>query len=133
VLKVPLGFTDRFSFLMKSGIGFQAGMTYHHGGDLDVSLGFGQESKKRYIHPETLLETADFGWAGGLWIDRGGSLLASLLIDPNTERFIAVNVFPGVLPGLGGVGMWAAVNGRGRPSIGFTGRRTLGLGAGFGY
>jgi hypothetical protein len=133
VLKIPVGFTDRFSVLVKSGIGFQAGVTYHRDDDIDVSFGVGQESKKRFIHPETLLETAEFGWAGGLWIDRGGSLLASVLLDPNTERFIALNVYPGVVPGLGGVGLWATISGRGKPAIGFTARRTLGLGAGFGY
>lgn len=133
VLKLPLGFTDRFSVLLKSGIGFQAGLTLHQPNALDISVGVGQESKKRYIHPETLLETAEFGWSGGVWVDRGGSLLASFLVDPNTERFLALNVFPGVVPGLRGVGLWAAINGRGRPSLGLTGRRTLGLGAGIGY
>jgi hypothetical protein len=108
-------------------------VTLHQANNLDISVGIGQESRKRFIHPETLLETADFGWAGGLWVDRGGSLLASVLVDPNTERFIALNVFPGVIPGLRGVGMWAAISGQGRPSFGLTGRRTLGLGAGVGF
>jgi hypothetical protein len=134
VMKLPLGFTDRFSVLLKSGIGFQAGLTLHQANALDISLGIGQESKKRYIHPETLLETAEFGWAGGLWVDRGGSLLASFLVDPNTGRFLALNVFPGVIPGpLKDIGLWAAISGRGRPSIGITGHRTFGLGAGFGF
>jgi len=133
VLKVPLGFTDRFSFLIKSGIGFQVGVTLHQADALDVSVGVGQESKHRYIDSETLLEIADFGWAGGLWIDRGGSLLASFLLDPNTDRFLALNVFPGVVPGLRGVGLWLSIDERARPSIGLTGRRTLGLGTGFGF
>lgn len=133
VLKVPVGFTDRFSVFVKSGIGFQGGVSVHLPNALDVSVGFGQESKKRYIHPETLQEIADFGWAGGLWIDRGGSLLASLLIDPNTSRFAAVNVFPGVIPRLKSVGLWLAVSDRGEPSFGITGRRTMGLGVGVGF
>jgi hypothetical protein len=133
VLKVPLGFTDRFAMFLKSGIGFQAGLTYHAADALDVSVGFGQESKKRYIHPETLLETAEFGWGGGLWIDRGGSLLASLLIDPNTQRTVALNVFPGVVPKLRSLGLWLTFNAHGQPAFGFAGRQTLGVGAGFGY
>jgi hypothetical protein len=130
VLKVPMGFTDRASLFLKSGIGLQAGLTLHRANDLDVSFGFGKESTERVIDPVTRLETAQFAWAGGVWVDRGGSLLVSLLIDTNTDRVAAVNVYPGVIPGLGDFGLWAAVDNKGRPSIGITTARTLGLGLG---
>jgi len=67
----------------------------------------------------------------GLFLDRNGSLLASLTLS-GAERMEA-NLYPGVLPGvLGELGVWVVLDADGRPTVGLSTRRTLGLGFGVG-
>jgi hypothetical protein len=99
---------------------------------LDVSVGVGEESRKRFIDPATRLETAEFGAAAGIWVDRRGVLLASLLLDAYTDRRVAVNAYPGVTSWLGDLGFWMALDSEWRPAIGITSRQSMGLGLGIG-
>jgi hypothetical protein len=41
--------------------------------------------------------TATTGVAGGIFIDRNGSLLASLTVAPEKQERMTVNVYPGVI------------------------------------
>lgn len=72
--------------------------------------------------------------SGGVFWDRNGSLLASLMVSERTEDFIALNVYPGVLPGVGrDLGVWAAASRDGSVRFGLAHRRALGLGMGIGW
>lgn len=134
VLKLPfLGITDRFSFFLKAGVGFAGGLSVHRPNGLDINVGIGQESRIRFIDPTTRLETSEFGIAGGIWIDRKGILLASLLVEPHTDRFVGLNVYPGVLPALGNFGFWLNFDHEGRPAFGISHSQTLGVGTGLGF
>jgi hypothetical protein len=134
VLKLPfLGITDRVSFFLKAGVGFAGGLAIHRPDGLDITVGVGAESKIRFIDPTTRLVTSEFGPAGGIWIDRRGVLLASLLIEPHTDRVMGLNVYPGVIPFLRDFGAWVNFDDHDRWSFGLTHRQTMGLGLGVGF
>ena len=111
-------------------LGFAGGLSVHRPNGLDINVGIGQESRIRFIDPTTRLETSEFGIAGGIWIDRKGILLASLLVEPHTDRFVGLNVYPGVVPALGNFGFWLNFDHQGRPAFGISHSRTLGVGTG---
>ena len=134
VLKLPfLGITDRVSFFLKGGVGVEAGLAIHRPNGLDVNIGVGMESRIRFIDPSTRLETSEFGPAAGVWIDRRGVLLGSLLVEPHTDRVVGLNVYPGVLPHVGNFGVWLNFDHEANPSLGISYGRAMGLGAGVGF
>lgn len=133
VMKLPLPRVESFSFFIKGGLGFMGGFAFHRDNGIDINVGAGWESKKRFIDPATRLETSEFGPAGGIWVDRRGTLLGSLLIEPHTDRYIALNIYPGVAPFLGDFGAWVAFNSDGRPSVGLSHPLGMGLGAAFSF
>jgi hypothetical protein len=134
VFKLPLFFTDRASLFAKTGLGLEVGFTLHRHHGIDVSLGVGRESREQFLGAELHVEKIRTGWSGGVWVDRNNVLLASLLLDEHTDRRLALNVYPGVAP-LGGLklGAWFVLDYNGRPFIGVTGSRTMGLGFGLGF
>jgi len=133
VIKLPLPFTDQRLFL-RGGVGVEAGVSVEVGQGLDLSLAVGAQSHSRRIDAETDLENADFDWSGSAWLDRDGVLLAGLTLDRRTDRRVSLNLYPGVV-GPAGVelGAWLLVDAEGRPYLGLSGSRTLGLGGGFGF
>jgi len=134
VMKLPfLGITDRISFFFKGGVGFSGGIAVHRSDGLDVDVAVGWESKQRFIDPATRLETAEFTTAAGVWVDRRGTLLASLLIEPHTDRRVGLNIYPGVSSVLGDFGAWLSFDDEWRPSLGISHRRAMGLGVGIGF
>ena len=89
----------------------------------------------RHSQTDTLATISDkASSAGGLWWDYDNTLLASLLLDDSTHRFLALNVYPGVLKIAGGqLGLWFTLDHARKPYFGITGRRSLGLGLGVGF
>ena len=70
--------------------------------------------------------------AAGLFIDRNGSLLATLHLTEVRHRLLRVNVYPGVLPGLARkFGAWAILSRDMKLSLGIT-HQWLGAGLGVG-
>jgi hypothetical protein len=56
------------------------------------------------------------------------------MLSERRESMVAVNVYPGVLPGVGrDLGMWATVARDRTFRLGLAHRRALGLGAGLGW
>ena len=134
VLKLPfLGITDRVSFFLKGGVGFESGLAIHGEDGLDVNVGVGVESRIRFIDPVTRLKTAEFGPAAGVWIDRRSVLLGSVLFEPHTDRVVGLNLYPGVVRQLGDFGVWLNFDHDARPSFGISHRSAMGLGLGVGF
>jgi hypothetical protein len=133
VFKLPLFVTD-WKLFMRTGMGFQAGVTVPRADGLNVTAGIGFESRQRFLDPYTQLESIDAGVSAGLWLDRDNVMLAAVTYDHATDRRVALNVLPGVFD-VGGValGGWFVVDGEGRPYVGLTGSGTLGLGLGWGF
>ena len=60
-------------------------------------------------------------------------LLASLLVEPHTDRVVGLNVYPGVIPFMGDFGAWVNLDDQSRVSFGITHRQAMGLGLGVGF
>ena len=133
IFKLPLFLTD-WKLFTRMGMGFQVGLSVPRDDGLNVTAAVGFESRQRFLDQYTQLESIDAGLSAGLWLDRENVMLAALTFDNATDRRVALNIMPGVFDVGGmGVGGWVAVDSEGRPYIGFSGSRTLGLGLGWGF
>jgi hypothetical protein len=63
-----------------------------------------------------------------LWLDRGGSLLASLYVSEVDHRLVTVNVYPGVLHA--DLGAWLVVTRHDGVQLGLSHRNLLGAAVG---
>ena len=134
VFKLPLRSSERVSLFVKTGLGLQIGLSFKRADGRSLSFALGGESRKQFIDPVTGLEKVEFGFAAGLWWDYDNTLLASLLLDESTRRFLALNVYPGVWRIAGGqLGLWFTLDHARKPYFGITGRKSLGLGFGVGF
>jgi hypothetical protein len=130
VFKIPIPFVDRASIFVRTAVGSHVGGTLHFADDLDLSIGFGADTERQKIDPVTGRETVDLRLSSSLWLDRGGSVLASLYLSEVDHRRLSLNVYPGVLhPDFGA---WLAVARGGTVQFGLTHRLAMGLGFGVG-
>jgi len=128
VFKFGLPFTDRASLFWRTGIGSHLGVTAHLRGGYDVSVGFGADASRQNIDPVTGKESVDIRLSSSAYLDRGGSVLASIHWSEVDHRLVALNVYPGVLhPDFGA---WINVDQDGAFQLGLTHRLALGLGLG---
>lgn len=129
-LKVPIGLENTRLFI-RGGMGAQFGIAQKLDAENRISVGVGGDTRVRDIDAVGH-ETVKFSPAGGVYYDRNNSLLASVTVSP-AENVLAVNVYPGVLPGLArDVGVWSVYTRDNQWRFGIVQRRMLGLGAGWG-
>jgi hypothetical protein len=98
-------------------------------------VAFGGEGRIQNIDLETGEETPEIALGGGVFIDRHGSLLASMMVSDVPHRRFVVNVYPGVVDAAGGrLGGWFLVRDDWslRFGISLAGAMGLGLGCGVG-
>lgn len=131
IFKIPVPFVDPISVFVRTAVGSHAGATLHLGDGLDVSLGFGADTERQNIDPETGAESVDLRLSSSLYVDRGGSVLASLYWSEVDHRRLSLNVYPGVLHA--DLGAWVVVAHDGSLQAGLTHRLALGLGLGAGW
>ncbi len=132
-LKVPWGVVPRSSVFFWTGVGGGLGLSFHRANGLDVSVGAGTDAAGRRVDPETGLETAELTFGAGLFVDRNGSLLASVHVSQVEHRLLRVNLYPGVLGGLGRhLGAWLIMSHDFAVRFGISSGRSLGFGMGFG-
>lgn len=130
VFKIPVPRVDRTSIFVRTAVGSHVGATVHLDDGLDVSLGFGADTERQKIDPATGAETVDLRLSSSLYLDRGGSVLASLYWSQVDHRRLSLNVYPGVLhPDFGA---WAVLARDGSVRLGLSHRSALGLGLGAG-
>jgi hypothetical protein len=134
VFKLPLRSSKRMSLFVKTGLGLQVGLSFKLRDGTSVSFAVGGESRTQFIDPVTKQEKVEFGLGGGLWWDSDNTLLASLLLDEATHRFLSLNVYPGILNIANGqLGLWFTLDHDRNPYLGITGRKSLGMGTGYGF
>lgn len=131
VVKIPLPKVDDTRFFARFGLSAILGLTRTSADGTAWSAGIGRTGVKHFIQPGTGVEDIDMDWTAGLFYDRDNSLLMSLIWARNTRSLVSLNVYPGLLPGVGrDVGLWLAVDDAGRPRLGLTAGRFAGLGIG---
>ena len=128
--KVPIGL-ERTRLFIRGGMGAQLGITRKIGEEHHFSIAAGGDTEVRDIDKRGL-ETVGFAPGAGMYWDRNNSLLWSVTTSP-AENLVAINVYPGVLPGFGrSVGAWVVRTRRDEWRFGIVHRQALGLGIGYG-
>jgi hypothetical protein len=133
IVKLPISPFPRTSIFIRGGLAFTPGVTFHRDNDLDVTVAFGGEGRIQNLDPETGEETPEIALGAGLFIDRHGSLLTSVMLSEVPHRRFVVNVYPGVVDVAGGrVGGWFLLRDDWavRFGLSFSGALGLGLGSG---
>jgi len=85
-----------FSLFYHWGNGGDFGLTRHLGGGRNVSFGAGFVAKD-LIAVDEFSESVNLVTSAGLFYDREGSLLASLIYAPNRDSRWRLNLYPGLL------------------------------------
>jgi len=130
IFKFPLPFVDAASLFFRTGVTAHIGASIHLADGYDVSIGLGGSSTRQNIDPVTSKETVDVHMTSSVYLDRGGSVLASLNLSLLDHRLVSMNVYPGVIhPTLGA---WFVVRRDKAIEFGISHRNALGLGLGVG-
>jgi hypothetical protein len=135
VLKLPISPLPATAIFIRSGLSFTPCITWHRSDGLDVSFALGGEGRIQNIDPETGEETPELAIGGGIFVDRGGALLLSVMASETEHRRFVVNVYPGVIDVAGGrLGGWVLVrdNWGVRFGVSIGGAGGLGLAGGVG-
>ena len=128
-IKFGLPFGDDVDLLWRLGLGSWWGLSFPRGEEDAISFALGAETTSHSVDPDTRVESITAGFAGGLFYDRNGSLLASLEWGFR-ERLASINVYPGVFPRpLKDMGLWLSLDRDLRPRLGLI-ARALGFGLG---
>jgi len=128
VFKIPLPFIDAASLFVRTAVGSHVGPTLHLRDGYDLSIGLGADTSRQNIDPVTGEESVDIRMSTSVYLDRGGSVLASLYWNQVGPRLLTLNVYPGVVdPGFGG---WLIVRPDGGLQFGLSHRLAFGLGLG---
>jgi hypothetical protein len=128
VFKFPMPWTDAASIFFRTGIGSHLGVTAHLDGGYDLSFGFGADASRQNLDPVTGAESVDIRMSSSSYLDRGGSLLASIHWSEVDHRLLTFNVYPGVFHR--DFGAWLAVEQEGAFQFGLSHRLALGLALG---
>jgi hypothetical protein len=129
--KFPLPFYERLRVFTYFGLSTAGGLSYQLDGEYSLSAAAGARATR--LLPQSVSSVRNdvqFAPMGGLFLDRNNSLLASILVSNVQDYFVNVNVFPGVVKAVPGLGLWAVVDRQGHPIIGVS--TTLGFGLGVG-
>ena len=130
VFKFPLPFVDAASLFFLTGITVHVGASVHMADGYDVSIGLGASPNHQNIDPVTGREWVSVKMSSSIYLDRGGSVLASLNWSQVGDRLVSINVYPGVVHAA--LGAWFVVGRGGVLEFGLTHRNALGLGLGVG-
>jgi hypothetical protein len=125
---------SRFMFFMRFGMGGMVGLSYTFRDQDSITLALGRVTDKLAVADERRAEFSITTQNSlGIFVDRGNSLLASLILSQNTREPVALNIYPGVVPVIGRfLGFWILIDRDGRPMVGVASRYTLGIGFGVG-
>lgn len=131
VYSFPLARDDQWRGIVLTGLNVMGGVRRDLGRDRGLSFVAGRGSDVlRTTDSTTDTRTVTLGLRAGVYYDREGSLLASLLLDQSRGGLFVINVYPGNLR-IGGTspGLWLNVR-RDGVRLGFA--ALTGLGVGFG-
>jgi hypothetical protein len=131
--KIGLPFIDRADALIVLGLAGRFGSSIQVGEGHSVSGTAGIAAIDRTVDPATQREEVRLALSWGAFWDRDDSLLASIVYGSQGKNDIAVNVYPGVFPGIArNAGVWLVRTQENRFRFGVSSGQTLGVGLGYG-
>jgi hypothetical protein len=95
-MKYKVPWLDRWSFFYHFGTHGEGGLSYRFNDNESVSMALGLRAKD-LIDLRDGVKTVDLAVSGGLFYDRGNSLLASLQFARTKDYRIRLNVYPGLV------------------------------------
>lgn len=114
-----------------TGLDILGGVTYEGENGRSISVGIGRGSDVVAVEDSVKdVRTVNLGPRAGIFYDRDGSLLASLVYDGSRDGLFVINVYPGLLK-IGGAspGIWLDIR---RNGVRFGLAAPIGLGVGYG-
>ena len=121
---------DDLDLFVRTGVGGYLGVTWNRPNGVDISVGAGVDADEQKLSERSGLETVRTTPGAGVFIDRYGSLLASVMVGAAEERAFAVNLYPGIIhPDFG---MFMEVGHHGLVRFGVSSGWTMGVGLGLG-
>jgi len=128
--KVPLPFTHRAKLLLLIGQISTTGIQVEMEGGYALGGTVGFAGQEQVVDPTTSFERLVASTSGGLYLSRANSLLASAVVGQGSQP-LALNLYPGVLPGpFRHLGIWLTVEEGGPVSFGLSSRALLGVSLG---
>lgn len=131
VVKPALPGLERTRLFVRFGLAAMVGVSRIGSDGSAWSVGVGQTGVRHVIEPVTLAERINLDWTAGIFYDRANSLLASLVWARSARSRFKLDVYPGLLPGVGrDLGAWMALDEAWRLHIGIVAGFAGGLGVG---
>jgi hypothetical protein len=131
-LKWPLPFYPDLRLFMYMGLGTLFGLSYKFDGQHSLSMGGGTMASRLIASSRTNADnTVQFAPMAGVFLDRNGSLLASLKLTGVQDYFINFNLYPNAFS-VPQLGLWTVVDRGGHFVTGVVFTQVLGLGFGIG-
>jgi len=131
--RARLPYVSEMDAILIIGLSGQLGVMKEIGAGNSMGGAVGLAGGDRTVDPVTQQEHVNLVVSYGAYWDRNNSLLASMVYSPRAKNEVAVNVYPGVLPGIAKpLGAWLVRTNDGKIRIGVATARTLGLGIGYG-
>jgi len=97
VLKLPLPTAKSTRLFFRTGLGHHMGVTFERSDGLDLSLGFGGEAGFQRLELEARSEAVEqIALSAAVFLDRNNALLGSLFLTNASDRYVTLNVYPGV-------------------------------------
>jgi hypothetical protein len=128
VLRAPVPRTDDWRLMVTHGYAFMLGASRRVGGDGWITLGGGADAPANpVIDSTTGKKTATLEPNGGLFYDRNGSLIASLITRGGSNNGVTLNVYPTFGVGTLKPGLWLQQNKGGGWRFGISSQLGVGL------
>lgn len=131
VLRFKVPGTTRWRFLYIFGVSTMGGLSRDIGHGQSISLGAGANAEVKILNASDDVRTVTFTPTAGLFYDREGSLLMSLVARTGSENNATLNVYPGAVIGRRlPFGFWISSGRGGKPRLGVVSSWGLGVASG---
>ena len=131
VIRVRVPYTERWKFMYIFGVSSLAGASRDIGNGRSISFGAGVNAEVKILDVATDTRTIDLSPTAGVFYDREGSLLTSLVIRSGVENNALLNVYPGAVIGRRlPFGFWVSTGRAGKPRLGVVSSWGLGVASG---
>jgi hypothetical protein len=131
VFSFPFPHSTRWRPFVMTGLNIMGGASYTDDAGRSFSVGIGKGSDVAAVTDSSAdVRTVQLGQRAGIFYDRRGSLLASVVFDGSRQGLMVINIYPGLLHVAGASpGLWIDVRKNG---MRFGLAAPFGIGAGYG-
>lgn len=131
VVRVRVPGSKRWKFMYIFGVASFAGASRDIGNGRSISFGAGVNAEVKILNVETDARTVELTPTAGIFYDREGSLLMSMVVRSGVENNASLNVYPGAVIGRRlPFGFWLSTGQGGKPRLGLVSSWGVGMASG---